>query len=362
MSQDSALVYVHEPVAPFQRVAGAIGVSGVQKNRGLSQDSSASFTVASNQVELSWLQPGMCWLLDQTHIGEEIWAGFVAPQVVPLDAPEIPVQLIGPKQALLQQPLVSVTPRVIAVVSAVKVALQTAQAQGSPMLEGTFNDVGLAFELTISGETASQFISSMQQISKADYLVNVEQTKSGLSFTLDFGIIEDHTGVVLTRDDIVAGEFVAQRIPSTMTAFGAAEVFSERERVTLSPDNSAIGSGQQTVLQADSRYGRLITERAIGPGAIIHVNQVDDRFREGFAQIALQRHESMLRQVEQFLFTLRDNANTRKVKVGDVITLSVKKWFQGKTVDLDVESEVHVRSITPDDATGLRDVVTSKRF
>lgn len=359
MTHSAAIVYVHEPVSPFHAIKQIVGVRGVTKQVGLSKDTTVSFTVSISDIDdMRWLIPGMCWRIDQSWLGEDDWAGFVAPEEIPLDASEITINLRGPKDALLQQPLAPELPAVIGVTAAVEAALITAQSQGSPMLAGKFTDVGPATPLSVRGETVSQFINSMEQISICDFQERVEVTDQGLEFFLDFGVLENYTNVTLRRSDLVIGKFRSQPVPSTLTAFGAAGAFSERPRVTITPEQNPSGAGQSISRQADDRYRRLLVERAIGPAAIIHVNEINDRFGEGFEQIAYQRHQTLLSQVEEFYLTLENNENTRQLSLGDVFTLSVQDWVEG----LDVEAELHVRLIDPQDDVGVRDIVASRMF
>ena len=73
----------------------------IQRGTGLSVDSYADLSVAAADVDMDWLRAGMCWAIDQSDIGEPLWAGFIDQERYPLDAEGIGVSLAGPKVALL---------------------------------------------------------------------------------------------------------------------------------------------------------------------------------------------------------------------------------------------------------------------
>ncbi len=361
MSHDSVNVYVHEPVAPFIQIAGPISpVAGsVRKTVALSKDSSASFNLSAGDLENpSWLLPGMCWRIDQSYLGEPVWAGFVAPQTISLRAEDFTVSLVGPKDGLLQQPLAAEFPSVLSPESAVRSALIAAQTLGSPMLEGEFNDDSPTLPLAVRGDAASSFITAMQRVSASDYRERVILENNSLEFYLDFGRIQNDQSIVIGDEDLVDGSFTADRIPSTFTAFGAAAAFSSRESVSISPSQATTGPGSSSELAASAKYQNLLALRAIGPAAIKHATAIQERFDKGLIGLAAKQHDALLRFVDEYVLIVSNTANARRVQLGDVITLRVSDWCQS----LDVDVRLHIREITPNDSDATRSIVGSVLF
>jgi hypothetical protein len=60
--------------------------------------------------------------------------------------------------------------------------------------------------------------------------------------------------------------------------------------------------------------------------------------------------------VDEILFTLdATKADSQRLRIGDVVKIDVQNW----TLGLHVNANVHIRSITPEDTTGERDVIAT---
>jgi len=101
MAGIKSLLYVHSPRPPYEKIAGPIYPSSISRNIGLSQQSRADVVVSASDILEEWIRPGMCWSLDESVIGEDLWAGFVDQESLSFRANDISLPLVGPKEALL---------------------------------------------------------------------------------------------------------------------------------------------------------------------------------------------------------------------------------------------------------------------
>lgn len=357
------LAYVHAPIPPFIRIAGPIGtVPGVTKTIGLSEDPDAAITVALADIDLDWIRPGMCWAIDQSDIGEDLWAGFVAPQRIPFRADRMAVQFIGAKEGLLSTELALQLSARVTRGFAVQEAIKAAAGKVGGILPGVIEQGGAAIEVEPRGETVSQFISSLRADSgDADWRERVVADGNQLEFFLDFGTLEQRTNIVLRNIDLVTGYFVSDRLVVSLTEFGAGIGFSSRSAssVVAAQQRSALASPLADIQPASDVYSDLLAARDIGPAAVRHVSEVRDRVDEGITRFAPARHEGLLRGVDTYYLTLDGNiANARLPKLGDIVRLDVVDWVEG----LDVEVDIHIRHIGAHDEDNTRDVVGAVVF
>lgn len=353
--------YVHEPIPPFPRISGAIAVANITRDYGLSVESEARLTIAADDVELDWLRSGMCWMIDQPDIGEPIWAGFVETEVYPLDAESVPVQLSGPKRGLLtvegavrlQMPTSSGY--------AVEQMLLAAQSQGAGMFPGTIEQVGGEVNIDIRGETISRFINTVTEVCFCDWRERIIlKPDNTLEFLLDFGLLKNETNIVLGRNELVTGLFERERVIRSVTALSQAGGFATRTVATVRGEGSRTAAAEPAhgvLVPQNEKVSELIAERDIGPAATRHLITISERVAPaGIGQLAQQRQEDLLKDVESITFTLdATKAEAQRVRIGDVVQLDVPDWFK----TLDVNAKVHIREITPQDSAGEKDVVAS---
>lgn len=351
--------YIHAPTPPFVRIGGPIAVSTISRTTGLSIDSTADLAVAAEDIELDWIRSGMCWAIDQSDIGEPLWAGFVDIEELPMDSESVRVPLLGPKLGLLAGELAVRLPARVSSGSAVRAALEAMQASNGAIFPGDIEEIGPAIELDVRGESASQFINTIREICSCDWRERVTARASNeLQFFLDFGLLKRETRIVLGRNEIVTGVSARRRPVASLTTLSQAAGFADRQAVTIA------GGARQSAAQPvdgvmhpqDERVAELLRERDIGPAATRHAVEISERVGEGISNFAMERHVELLRGVEEVTFTLdATKADAQAVQLGDVVTVDVPNWF--KTLHLNVK--VHIREIAPQDSVGQRDVVAS---
>lgn len=361
-------VYIHSPLPPFERIAGPITPRGVSGMRlGLSIDSTADVDVATADIQLDWIAPGMCWVIEQPSIDEEIWGGFVDSQDLAMDSESIQVPLVGPKRGLLDTELGLRVPGRVSPGKAVELAIEVAQSRFGGIFPGEIDDTARSILIDVRGETISKFIETVAEISGLDWrerLVFLGQREAGrsnrLEFQLDFGLLRHETTIKLTREEIIAGIFSKSRLPVSVTEFGAAGRFADRRAATVSADSGALGSpaepsdGVQHPESADLQ--QLVNERAIGPAAVVHVTEINERVERNVSALAEDRQAVLLRTVDEIVMTLDGTkAPVKALRVGDVVRLDVPQWALG----LDVQTDVHIREIDPDDEGGSKNVIAS---
>lgn len=360
-----SLVYVHSPMPPFVRIAGPVPtVPGIAKNIGLSEEPDAQITVAIGDLDatLSWIRPGMCWVIDQADIGEDLWGGFVSPQQIPMGADSLTVSLVGAKEGLLSTELTLQLPARTTRGFAVRAAINAAAGKVGGVLPGIIEQSGAAIEVEPRGETVSAFISTLRSDSgTADWRERVTVSDNQLKFFIDFGTLERRTDIVLRRDDLVAGNFTSNPIIASLTEFGAGQDFSSRaaSSVVAAQARSALTSPLANIQPGSQKYIKLIAERDIGPAALRHLTEIRDRVDKGVTRFTPDRHEGLLRGVDEFLLTLDANkANARKLKLGDIVRLEVVDWVDG----FDVSADIHIRHIEAHDSDNTRDIVGARVF
>ena len=331
--------YVHDAKPPFSRIAGPIFVSSPNRVWGLSSPSEARITVSGADIQEEWIRPGMCWVVDDSALGEPLWAGFVAPQAIPLFADSLDISLIGPKKALLEIEFAVRLPMNATRAFAIQQALEAAQLRHGGILPGNIDATeGAAIPLDVRGETVSDFIDTLHdETGLAEWKERVEVLSGDqLVFYLDFGTLKRQTNVVLGKRDLVNGLYVRERIPASLTLIGSSTGFQERQSVSVSFETGTVSgvpvAGSSSILDAQTRD--RISERNIGPASAKHVTQISERVGEligaagegsvDLTEITRQRHGDLLRSMDEMLLTLdMTNTNTQRVKLGDVLRIEV---------------------------------------
>lgn len=357
----TTLAYVHSARPPFPRIGGPIYPSRLIMELGLSINSNATLFVASADLELDWIQPGMCWVIEQPDIGEETWGGFVETQELKMDADVVTIPLLGPKTALLASELALRVPGRVSSGRAVAAALEAAQSRYGGIFAGDIDDVGPAIiNIDVRGETISKYIETIQEASSADWRERLEQFGDNtIEFKLDFGLLRHDTNIRLTKEEIIEGIFSRQRLPTSVTEFGAGSGFASREAATIA---SSIAAGRQAPEPSDgvlhpetAVISELVNQRDIGPAATFHVTEISERVERNVSTLAAERQEVLLRTVDEIFMTLDGTkAPVQALRVGDVVRVDVNNWLLGQ----DVLTDVHIRQIQPDNARGQR-IVTA---
>ena len=339
--------YIHNPVPPFVRIAGPIYVSSSFRNLGLSNDSSASVVVSGADILEEWIRPGMCWVIDDSDLGEPIWAGFVNVQPIPLFSDQLTIQLIGPKKAMLEIELAVRLPINSTRAYAVSQAMEAAQIRHGGIYPGDIDPTeGVAEPIDVRGETISDFINTLHdETGTAEWRERVESLYGGdeLIFYLDFGKLQHPTDIVLGRRDLSDGFFTRERIPSSLTLVGSNIGFEQRATSTVALESGTVAgeptAGTLSPLDADTR--KKISERVIGPASSYHVTQISERINGDLAEFSRQRHIELLQKMDEVLLTLdMTRTNTQAVRLGDIIRLQVQNW--GGSLNIDVNLKLHV--------------------
>jgi len=290
-------------------------------------------------------------------MGEDLWAGFVAPQRIPYGAAVLDISLVGPKVGLLTVEVAvrgaSRSTRGFAVQEVILAA-----AAGTPgILPGIIDQSGAAIELDPRGETVSDFIASLRaEGGTSEWRERVQLGYNRLTFYLDFGTLERSTDITLDNADLVAGYFVRDRLIASLTEFGSGLAFSDRAVATVAAQQSSVAAGDATryIRPSSAAYVRLLQQRAIGPAAAVHKTEIRDRIDYNIPEFVYERHEGFLRGVDQYYLTLDCNrANARRPKLGDTVALDVVDWVPG----LNVQERLHITHIESHDEDNTRDVV-----
>lgn len=359
--------YVHSSVPPFQRIAGPIFVSSPDRTWGLSEPSQARITVAGADINEEWIRPGMCWVVDDSSLGEPIWAGFVSSQVIPLTADNLDIELIGPKKAMLEIEFAVRLPINATRAYVIRQAIEAAQVRHGGILPGNIDATeGAAVPMDVRGETISDFIDTLHdETGLAEWRERVEPLYGGdeLVFYLDFGKLQRKTDIVLGRRDLVDGLFVRERVPASLTLMGSNVGFEQRESATVALESGTSAgeptAGTLSILDASSRD--KITERNIGPASARHVTVISERIGQlitsgeagrgavDLSELARQKHVDELRRMDEVLLTVdMTRTSTQRVRLGDVIRLDVPDWGSPITTPLYLNLHVIKTEINSD--------------
>ena len=359
--------FVHLPTPPFQRLEGPISVSVPRRAAGLSENSNARFTVATSDIKESWIRPGMCWVIDDSDLGEPVWAGFVAPQAIPLFADFIDIELLGPKKAMLEIELAIRLPINATRSFAMKQVMEAAQLRHGGMSPGRIDaGEGAAFPIDVRGETVSDFIDTLHdELGSAEWLERVEPLYDGneLVFYMDFGPIRNPTGITLGKRDLVDGLFVRERVPASLTLLGSSgQGFSQRVAASSATATGTTASepSQGPLTELTVQIKEKIAERNIGPGAARHITEISERIgenlsgsaREGIGSVALadvarQRHMDHLQRMDEVILTVdMTRTATQGIRLGDVFHLDVPDWGGGLNIPINLDLHVARTEIT----------------
>lgn len=354
-------LYVHAPTPPFPRIAGPIGGTVSRRDWSLSQDSFADVSVSGRDLDEVWIRPGMCWLLDDSNLGERPWAGFVESQQLPLNADSVRVELMGPKRALLSIEMAVRLPVNTSRAYAVKQALDAAQTRHGGIFPGIIDPVeGPAVLLDVRGETISDFIDTLHdEIRGGEWRERVEVIGDGaeLRFYLDFGLVQQPTNIILERGDLVEGLITRKRVPGSVAVLGESSGFESREGATTSYESGSSAAepptGRTPPLSAVAT--EVLRERAIGPASVFHQVVISERSAGDIAGLTAQHHEEALRHLDEVLLVVdMTRASTQRIVLGDIIRLVVPDW--AAPLNLAVDERLHVIGTTVNAAAGQREL------
>ncbi len=351
-------VYVHSPTPPFYRIGGPIYPSGLSHRQGLSDPSTARFQVSGNDVEEDWLQPGMCWLVDNSDLGEDPWAGFILEQQLPLNADTLSINLAGPKEALLNIEQAVRLPINSTRAFAVRQSLESALTRHGGISPGIIDaSEGPAIPLDVRGETVSDFINTLHNESGgSEWKERVELVGGGeeLQFFLDFGKLQFPTSIVIGRKDLVDGLFTRERIPVSMSLVGESYGFEARpvSNTSINLSTGAPEPAQETITLTDF-LDESLAARSIGPAATYHKTVISERVKADLIDYVRQRHTEILQALDEFLLTVdMTRTNAQRIRIGDVIGLDVSDW--SKPLNRSIKSKLHVVRSEVNGETGQR--------
>ncbi len=297
----------------------------------------------------------MCWVVDDSALGEPIWAGFVNEQAIPLNADQIDIDLIGPKRALLEVEMAVRLPVNSTRAYAVATALESAQIRHGGIQPGEIDATdGVAVPLEARGETVSDFINTLKTETGGDWRERVEPLAGGgeLVFYIDFGTLKRSTGITLSRRDLVDGLFTRERVPASLTFLSSAAGFEEREAAVASIETGATGEQGDTLAVLDAQIRDKLQERLIGPGAAFHSTQISERVSGDLASYGRIRHKEILDRMDEVLLTVdMSRSNPQAVRLGDVFRLDVQDWGAPLSITLDVKLHVFNTEINADAGT-----------
>ncbi len=379
--------YVHDSKPPFQRIAGPIFVNSPSRIWGLSSPTEATIIVSGADINEEWIRPGMCWAIDDSPLGEPIWAGFVAPQIIPLFGDSLTIELIGPKRAMLEIEFAIRLPIHSTKAFAARQAMEAAQLRHGGMLPGDIDATeGAAISIDVRGETISAFINTLHdETGLAEWRERTEFLGGEqLVFYLDFGKLQKKTDIVIGKRDLVDGLFVRDRVPASLTLMGSSHGFRQRQAASVSLD-SGTSSGEPsdgTLSDLDGKTRSRILERNIGPGAAKHVTKISERIGDlvdrplseadsrvgqltadvssvavpvsaDLAELARQRHLVQLQNMDEVMLQV-DMTRTRAqaIRLGDVFHLDVPDW--GAPLNFEVDVNLHLVQMEIDSTAGIR--------
>ena len=351
--------YIHSGKPPFQRIAGPIFASTISRRWGLSDPTSSRLTVAGDNIFEGWIRPGMVWFIDDSDYGEVPWAGFVAPQSVPLNADSLDINLIGPKKALLEIELAVKLPIYASKAYAVQRVIEAAQTRHGAIHPGIIDaSSGAAIPMDVRGETISDFINTLtNETGNSEWRERVEIVSGGeeLKFYLDFGTLKHPTNIRLGRSDLVDGLFIRSRVPTSLTLLGESFGFEERVAATVSSNPASLPAepSPQTIsiTEIDSESLRDII--SVGPGSQYHITQISERLSGDLQEVARQRHQELMDHVEEFILTVdMTRISPQKLRLGDVFHLDIPDW--GKPLNRSVSVDLHLYLTEIDSERGER--------
>ena len=352
----TTLLYPHAPRPPFEQLGGPLRPQSISRSYGLSEDGSASAVISLNDVDdLAWILPGSCWRIDQSDLGEPVWAGFMPQEDLPMDADTFTLALQGPKEALLSIEMAIDLPLRASPPFAARQAIVSAQSRRPGMLSGSIDRGGTAVEIQARAETVSKFIDSLRSFDPTyDWRERIEFRDRYLSFYLDFGILQNPTTHVIVRDHIVAGRFTRTRPVGSLTVLGASDRFRKRSRATVAVAGMVPALSEDPTRTILRPRVDVLAARNIGPAASRHISEVQERVTSDVPGFAAARYEELLREVDTLLLTLDGTkAGGQTPQLGDIVRVSVPDWVPG----LQVDATVQIRHIAPRDEVGDRDMV-----
>ena len=351
---DPVAIYVRQPVPPYQRIAGPIPHEASERSYIMSEREDARVAVAVGDIDIEWTRPGMCWSIESPN--EAIWAGFVRPQEIDLDASAITLDLVAPLEGLLNVEMAIRDPVRQSVAAAVRVALIEAQAASAVgMFAGDIQSEAKVIDTEIRGETVAEFIESVRSDTGLDWRTRAEPIQgNGIEFLLDFGNLQKRTDIVIERNDLVAGKIIRGPAVSSITVMGSAITFEERPAATAAASTRRLSGQSGREITTEGAVREFVEGRDIGPASARHQTVIVERVRASIGQVADSRIIDTLRSTDELFVTL-DMSNTalRSLRIGDVCRINVPLWVTG----LSVVGDAQVREIVPSEETGERDLV-----
>ena len=351
---DPVAIYVRQPVPPYQRIAGPIPHEASERSYIMSEREDARVAVAVGDIDIEWTRPGMCWSIESPN--EAIWAGFVRPQEIDLDASAITLDLVAPLEGLLNVEMAIRDPVRQSVAAAVRVALIEAQAASAVgMFAGDIQSEAKVIDTEIRGETVAEFIESVRSDTGLDWRTRAEPIQgNGIEFLLDFGNLQKRTDIVIERNDLVAGKIIRGPAVSSITVMGSAITFEERPAATAAASTRRLSGQSGREITTEGAVREFVEGRDIGPASARHQTVIVERVRASIGQVADSRIIDTLRSTDELFVTL-DMSNTalRALRIGDVCRINVPLWVTG----LSVVGDAQVREIVPSEETGERDLV-----
>lgn len=351
---DQVAVYVRQPIPPYYRIAGPIKHESLERSYILSEREDARIAVAVDDVDIDWTRPGMCWSIESPN--EAIWAGFVRPQEIDLEASAITLDLVAALEGLLNVEMAIRDPVRQSVAEAVRQSLTEAQAASAVgVFAGDIQSEAKTIDTEIRGETVAEFIESVRADTGLDWRIRTEPIQgNGIEFLLDFGNLQKKTDIVIERNDLVAGKIIRGPAVSSITVMGSAVTFSERPAATAAATTRRLSGQSGREITTEGAVREFVEGRDLGPASARHQTVIVERVRASIGQVADSRIIDTLRSTDELYVTLdMSNEALRALRIGDVCRINIPLWV----TDLAVVGDAQVREIVPSEETGERDIV-----
>jgi hypothetical protein len=352
-------VYYRGAVPPFPIIKGPIAPNAASRSFALSDTPSGKISLALSDIDKpTWLLPGQCWSIESDC--EEPWVGFIAPGEIAMDETTIRISLDHPLLALLS---VETTPSLSArgnVGNLVQQAVLAAQAQANTGITlGSITETPV-IEAGVRGDTVASLIDLLADEAKVDYRIRAVRQGPEMSLFLDFGVLRRPRDITLLRGDIVEGRLRMNPLTSSVSSYGSASSFTDREVSTVLGTAARKGTGQVDQSRRPEAGGvtaQFMADRDIGPAAGRHQSVVSERQVVQTPEVASRNLHRFLEAVDEVYITT-EQARIADLQVGDVIALNVPDWIPGWPVMGDFQ----VRLLEPQEATGERDMMLWRQF
>lgn len=344
-------VFARQPVPPFTVLAGPFYPRSARRLFALSEVETGDIELAIGDIsDPAWLLPGACWSIESGC--EELWAGFIRPGEVELDSDSVRLSLEGPT-ALLDLEVSSSDRMHYDAGSAMIDFLLSAQARSTiGVFPGNILR-GIAVDTSARGQTLSNFIQSASEEAGIDWHIRAERDGyNGVAFYLDAGDLRRETTTKIVKDDLVAGILRQRPITGSITAFGAAATFEGRNVATVNALATGLLGGNRLSYPPDQSIQNLLAARNIGPAASRHRSLFFERTRRGLEVLVTKRMTQEAFAIDELIVVLDQN-DFRDVRIADMISLEVRDWIPGLTV----EGRFQVRRSEPNEELEDKDMV-----